>query len=94
MPQRTYINVIQETAFSLVQLPYSFAMFQPNSPGKRNNFLEHHFCVRKKRQKEDTTRQSLQYIFMVWNTIYMVHVIKYKTNFNLPPGYHLHSPSI
>ena len=51
MPQRTYINVIQETAFSLVQLPYFFAMFQPNPPGKRNNFLEHHFCVRKKAER-------------------------------------------
>ena len=94
MPQRTYINVIQETAFSLVQLPISFAMFQPNPPGKRNNFLEHHFCVRKKRQKEASTRQSLQYIFMFWNEIYMVHVIKIIPNFNPPPGFHLNSPSI
>ena len=56
-------------------------MFQPNPSGKRNNFLEHHFCVRKKRQKVATTRQSLQYIFMILNTIYMVHVIKIIPNF-------------
>ena len=82
MPQRTYINVIQETAFSLVQLPYSFAMFQSNPPGKRNIIF-----VCEKRQKEATNRQSLQYIFMIWNIIYMVHVIKIIPNFNPPPGY-------
>lgn len=64
MPQRTYINVIQETAFSLVQLPYSFAMFQSNPPGKRNIIF---VCEKKAERGYKQTKFTIHFYDLEYN---------------------------